>query len=143
MAGKPNSIALFRKAAKLTQQQLGDLLGVHWVTISKLERGRIKLTLDWADRIGRVLSVDAFNLMREPKEVLAVPDDARTEAAIEAAARAFHENAREKRQFTWEQSSEEWRRDIRNFVRPMVEAALEAADAHDIAIVSQKAKGQG
>lgn len=55
--------------------------------------------------------------------------DPRTEAAIEAAARAFHENAREKRQFTWEHSSEEWRTDIRNFVRPMVEAALEASDA--------------
>ncbi len=56
--------------------------------------------------------------------------DPRTEAAIEAAARAFHENAREKRQFHWEQSSEEWRRDIRNLVRPMVEAALEAADTY-------------
>ena len=36
--------------------------------------------------------------------------DARLETAVEAAARAFHENAREKRQFTWEASSEEWRR---------------------------------
>lgn len=63
--------------------------------------------------------------------------DPRTEAAIEAAARVFHENAREKRQFTWEQSSEEWRRDLRNFVRPMVEAALEAADAHMAAIIAK------
>lgn len=61
--------------------------------------------------------------------------DPRTEAAVEAAARAFHENAREKRQFHWEQSSEEWRRDIRNFVRPIVEAALEAADAHMAAAI--------
>lgn len=68
--------------------------------------------------------------------------DPRTEAAVEAAARAFHENAREKRQFTWEHSSEEWRRDIRNFVRPMVEAALEAADAHVAAIVTPKPKGK-
>lgn len=57
----------------------------------------------------------------------------RTAVAVEAAARAFHENAREKRQFTWEQSSEEWRVDLRNFVRPMVEAALEAADTHLVA----------
>ena len=57
-----------------------------------------------------------------------MPDE-RTEFAVEAAARAFHENAREKRQFQWEQSSEEWRRDIRAFVRPMVEAALLASDA--------------
>lgn len=61
--------------------------------------------------------------------------DPRTEAAVEAAARAFHENAREKRQFHWEQSSEEWRRDIRNFVRPIVEAALEAADTHMAAAI--------
>lgn len=67
--------------------------------------------------------------------------DPRTEAAVEAAARAFHENARKKPQFHWEQCGEEWQRDIRNFVRPMVEAALEAADAHDIAIVTSKAKG--
>ncbi|CAM5769874.1 hypothetical protein [Bosea minatitlanensis] len=68
--------------------------------------------------------------------------DPRTEAAIEAAARAFHENAREKRQFHWEQSSEEWRRDIRNFVRPMVEAALEAADAHLAACIPKPKQGE-
>lgn len=56
-----------------------------------------------------------------------MPDE-RTELAVEAAARAFHENAREKRQFQWEQSSEEWRLDIRAFVRPMVEAALLASE---------------
>lgn len=68
--------------------------------------------------------------------------DARTEAAVEAAARTFHENAREKRQFTWDQSSEEWRRDIRNFVRPMVEAALEAADAHMAAAIPKPRRGE-
>jgi hypothetical protein len=68
--------------------------------------------------------------------------DPRTEAAVEAAARAFHESARKKPQFHWEQCGEEWRRDIRNFVRPMVEAALVAADAHVAAIVTPKPKGQ-
>lgn len=68
--------------------------------------------------------------------------DPRAKAAVEAAARAFHEIAREKPEFHWEQSGEEWRRDIRNFVRPMVEAALEAADAHVAAIVTPKSKGK-
>ena len=68
--------------------------------------------------------------------------DPRTEAAVEAAARALHENSRETRQFHWEQSDEVWRRDIRNFVRPMVEAALEAADAHDVALITPKPKGK-
>lgn len=68
--------------------------------------------------------------------------DPRLEAAVEAGARAFHETAREKPQFHWEQCGEAWRRDIRSFVRPMVEAALEAADAHDLAIVTAKPKGK-
>ncbi|WP_043237819.1 hypothetical protein [Bosea sp. LC85] len=54
--------------------------------------------------------------------------DTRIDLAIEAGAKALHESARERRQFTWEQSSEEWRRDLRAFVRPIVEAALEASD---------------
>ncbi|WP_142112383.1 hypothetical protein [Bosea sp. AK1] len=56
--------------------------------------------------------------------------ETRTDIAVEAAAKAFHETTREKRQYTWEQSSEEWRRDLRAFVRPMVEAALVASDAY-------------
>ena len=68
--------------------------------------------------------------------------DPRLEAAVEAGARAFHEAAREKPQFHWEQCGEAWRRDIRSFVRPMVEAALEAADAHVAAIVTPKPKGK-
>lgn len=54
--------------------------------------------------------------------------DTRIDLAIEAGAKAFHESARERRQFTWEKSSEEWRRDLRAFVRPIVEAAVEASD---------------
>lgn len=54
--------------------------------------------------------------------------EARIDLAIEAGAKALHESAREKRQFNWEQSSEEWRRDLRAFVRPIVEAALESSD---------------
>ncbi|WP_038357907.1 hypothetical protein [Bosea sp. UNC402CLCol] len=56
--------------------------------------------------------------------------ETRTDVAVEAAAKAFHETCREKRQYTWEQSSEEWCRDLRAFVRPIVEAALAACDAH-------------
>lgn len=56
--------------------------------------------------------------------------ETRTDIAVEAAAKAFHETCREKRQYTWEQSSAEWRRDLRAFVRPIVEAALMASDAY-------------
>lgn len=54
--------------------------------------------------------------------------DERTRIAVEAAAKALLENA-PPRQFTWEEASEEWRVDLRNAVRPMVEAALAASDA--------------
>ncbi len=64
-----------------------------------------------------------------------MPDE-RTTIAIEAAAKAFHESCREKRQFSWEQSSEEWRRDVRAFVVPIVEAALTASDSYMTAIAA-------
>lgn len=56
--------------------------------------------------------------------------DARLEAAVEAAAKALHEKCREKRMLHWETYSDDGRDGMRLFVRPMVEAALEAADAY-------------
>lgn len=49
------------------------------------------------------------------------------EAAIEAAAEAFHNNCQDTGMLTWENSTEEWRRSIRTFVRPITIAALNAA----------------
>ena len=53
----------------------------------------------------------------------------RTEAAIEAGARAFYEAARDKGKMRWETVSEAIRQDFRQIVRPVVVAALAAADA--------------
>ncbi len=64
--------------------------------------------------------------------------DTRIDLAVEAGAKALHESAREKRQFTWEESSEEWRRDLRAFVRPIVEAALESSDGFLAAATMKK-----
>ncbi len=64
--------------------------------------------------------------------------ETRIDLAIEAGAKALHENAREKRQFSWEQSSEEWRRDLRSFVRPIVEAALQSSDEFLAATTQRK-----
>ena len=60
--------------------------------------------------------------------------DRMTEAAVEAAAEALHARYREKRQFTWRTCSERWRAEMRDFVRPSVEAALKAADAYAVAL---------
>jgi DNA-binding XRE family transcriptional regulator len=57
-----NRIAEVRKARKLTQQQLADLVGVHWITISKIERGVMQLTLDWAEKLSAALNADVGDL---------------------------------------------------------------------------------
>lgn len=62
---KPNRVAALRKERKLTQQQLADAIGAHWITISKLERGQLKLTFEWVGKIARALNVDIFDLYPE------------------------------------------------------------------------------
>jgi transcriptional regulator with XRE-family HTH domain len=64
MADLPrNRIAEARKARGMTQQQLADAVGSHWITISKLERGRIKLTTDWLERLAKPLGVSPRDLL--------------------------------------------------------------------------------
>ncbi|CAH1653408.1 hypothetical protein CHELA1G11_10632 [Hyphomicrobiales bacterium] len=62
----PNRIAAFRETAGLTQGQLGEKVGAHWVTISRLERGDMRLTLDWMARIAPALGVCPADLIDEP-----------------------------------------------------------------------------
>ena len=97
--------------------------------------------LDTLERLAPVLGVTINYLASGSDGPSPAPPTSRLEQAVEAAAHAFHENSRSKRQFHWESSSPEWRRDIRNFVRPMVEAALEAADTYMAAAIPKpKAK---
>lgn len=64
-----------------------------------------------------------------------MPDE-RTEIAVEAGAKAFHDAARrdaaqdKTRTLRWEASSEQYRAEIRGLVRPAVEAALAASNAY-------------
>lgn len=46
-----------REAKGWSQQRLGEHLGVHWITISKIERGVIGLSRDWIDRLSNALDV--------------------------------------------------------------------------------------
>lgn len=72
--------------------------------------------------------------------------DERTEQAVEAGAKAFHEAARheaakdKQRTLRLETSSEQYRTDIRTLVRPAVEAALAASDAYLAAAVPKPKK---
>jgi DNA-binding XRE family transcriptional regulator len=64
MTAPSNKIAELRKKRKMSQQQLADAVGSHWVTISNIERGKAPLTLEWANRIGKALQVDADAIMQ-------------------------------------------------------------------------------
>jgi transcriptional regulator with XRE-family HTH domain len=59
-----NRIAEERKAKGMTQQDLADAVGSHWITISKLERGRIKLTTEWLEKLATPLGVPPGALLR-------------------------------------------------------------------------------
>lgn len=58
----PNRIAQLRKERHLSQQELGELIGSHYVTISKLETGKLPLTHEWSERIADILRVDPADL---------------------------------------------------------------------------------
>lgn len=58
-----NRIAEHRKARGFTQQQLADAVGSHWITISKLERGVMRLSDDWRILIADALGVDEWDLV--------------------------------------------------------------------------------
>lgn len=61
-AGEPSkagvSVSSLRKAKGLTQAQLAEKLGVHWITVSKLERGVIQITERKAEEIAKALDAD-------------------------------------------------------------------------------------
>lgn len=61
----PNRIAAIRKAKKLSQHKLGEMVGAHWITISKLERGKMQLTSQWMDRLSAALDVDAAEFLSD------------------------------------------------------------------------------
>ena len=61
-----NRLAEARKAKGLTQQQLADRLGVHFVTISKLERGKMQLTADWITKLASALEVHVGDIFSPP-----------------------------------------------------------------------------
>jgi transcriptional regulator with XRE-family HTH domain len=57
-----SAIYALRKAKGLTQTDLAERLGIHWVTISKLERGVIQITEKKAVEIAKALDVDVSQI---------------------------------------------------------------------------------
>lgn len=59
-------LAHVRKERGLTQQGLADLAGCHWITISRVERGKFEVTAERAVRLCDALDVDIFYLLVWP-----------------------------------------------------------------------------
>ena len=51
-------IAAIRKEMKITQMELARRTGSHWVTISRLENGKIELTHEWFVRLSKALEIE-------------------------------------------------------------------------------------
>lgn len=58
-----NLIAVHRKKAGLSQQALADRIGSHWITVSKLERGKMRFSDEWRDKIATALGIDPLDLV--------------------------------------------------------------------------------
>lgn len=63
MTDAPNRIRELRMQARLSQEALGQAIGVSKVTISDLERGHMQLTLDYMQRIAAALGVPPSDLL--------------------------------------------------------------------------------
>jgi transcriptional regulator with XRE-family HTH domain len=61
-----NKLSEARKSKGLTQQQLADRVGTHFVTISKLERGKMQLTADWIIKLAKALDVTVAEIFSPP-----------------------------------------------------------------------------
>ena len=64
LADAPNRIRELREAARLTQQNLADRIGVSKVTISDLERDKMRLDVHYMRRLAKALGVMPADLLQ-------------------------------------------------------------------------------
>jgi DNA-binding XRE family transcriptional regulator len=76
-----NRIAEVRHTRQMTQQELADAVGAHWITISKLERGRMKLTTDWLDKLAEPLGVPPRDLLPDAQTAFGLAEPERRYSA--------------------------------------------------------------
>jgi transcriptional regulator with XRE-family HTH domain len=56
----------YRHAAKLSQEELADRAEIDRTYVSSLERSKYAAGIDVVDRLGKVLGVEAADLLRQP-----------------------------------------------------------------------------
>lgn len=69
---KTNRLAELRASKGLTQQKLADLVGSHWITISKLERGKMRLTDEWLIKLSEAMKVEPYDLLPNDRALTTV-----------------------------------------------------------------------
>lgn len=62
----PNNIALYRKAAGMTQEQLASAIQTTRNQLVKLEKGTRPLSSDWLEKIGKAVGVAPYLLIAPP-----------------------------------------------------------------------------
>lgn len=62
------NIKKYRKMHKMTQEQLGDLLGVHFTTVSSWERGHNKPLMDKASKMAKLWNVNVSDIIGDSLE---------------------------------------------------------------------------
>lgn len=53
-----SKVKAMRQLRKLTQEELGDLIGATRQYVCRIEKGEINLTLDYVDKLAKALDVD-------------------------------------------------------------------------------------
>lgn len=65
MSRPPNRIRFWREKRGLSRAALGEQLGCHHLTVEKLERGKMEVTLTWLQKISSKLGVAPSQLLDE------------------------------------------------------------------------------
>lgn len=68
-----NRLKEFRLARQLSLQELADLVGTTNQQISHLEKGKRKLTIEWADKIAQALHINRNELWSDTNSVDKIP----------------------------------------------------------------------
>jgi DNA-binding XRE family transcriptional regulator len=61
--GEMVTLRALRKQTGMTQEELAVLVGCHWITISRLENGRLTFSRRWADRLAPHLGKAVFGIL--------------------------------------------------------------------------------
>ncbi|WP_340015782.1 helix-turn-helix transcriptional regulator [Paenibacillus sp. FSL K6-1318] len=60
-------IRLYRKAKKLTQEELGEQLRIDYSYLGRIERGEVNITIETLDKIANSLNITPSQLLEDDK----------------------------------------------------------------------------